>query len=85
MGKALLMKKNIFENCHFSRVWAQITIFGHIRHFGPQKTVLSFHFGPKNENFKNYFPVFVNLPTRMLYTILELSKCFCKEDNRLFR
>ena len=37
MGKAHLVKNNIFENYHFWGVWAQTTIFGHWAFLGPKK------------------------------------------------
>ena len=46
--------------------------------FGPQNE-------PKNENFKNSYTTFLDLPPRMLHAKFELPKCIFPKEDRFFR
>ena len=41
--------------------------------------------GPKNENFKNSYTTFLDLPPRMLHAKFELPKCIFPKEDRFFR
>ena len=41
--------------------------------------------GPKNENFKNSYTMFLDLPPRMLHAKFELPKCIFPKEDRFFR
>ena len=69
--------------------------FHFLAHFGPQKSkkLGFFQFfrgfepqnGPKNENFKNSYTTFLDLPPRMLHAKFELPKWIFPKEDRFFR